>query len=105
VVALSVDPPAKNAALRKRLGVTYPILADPELTLVRKLGIENPKYPIALATTYVVATDGRIAYRFQEGVVKRPPVADLLSAVGKLDGKAPKAPKAPSKRKAKKPRK
>ena len=99
MVAISVDSPDKNQALRKRLGLTYPVYSDADLTLIRKFGIENPKHPISLAATYVVNTNGKVVFRFQEGVVKRPPVSDLIAAVRSIKrSKKPPSKKPPSKR-------
>ena len=45
VVAVSVDPPGENAALRAGLGATFPILSDVEHKVQEELGLHDPTSP------------------------------------------------------------
>jgi len=45
VVAISVDPPKENAALRVGLGCNFPILSDVEHTVQAQLGLHDPTSP------------------------------------------------------------
>ncbi len=45
VVAISVDPPEQNAALRAGLGAVFPILSDAEHHAQEELGLHDPTAP------------------------------------------------------------
>src|SRR5437773_1094334 len=45
LVAISVDPPAQNGALRVGLGANFPILSDAEHTAQEQLGLHDPTAP------------------------------------------------------------
>jgi len=45
IVAISVDPPEQNAALRAGLGATFPILSDSNHQCQEILGLHDPTAP------------------------------------------------------------
>lgn len=45
IVAISVDSPSENAALRAGLGCTFPILSDVEHKVQEELGLHDPTSP------------------------------------------------------------
>lgn len=45
IVAISVDPPEQNAALRAGLGANFPILSDADHTSQALLGLHDPTAP------------------------------------------------------------
>ena len=45
VVAISVDPPGENGAVRAGLGATFPILSDVEHKVQEELGLHDPTSP------------------------------------------------------------
>ncbi len=60
---MSVDAPAKSAELAKKLGVTFPILSDEKLAMTRAYGVEDAENGIAWPAIFLIASDGRIAWR------------------------------------------
>jgi peroxiredoxin len=66
------------------LGLTYPLLADPDLRAIRAFGIEHVGKGIALPSTFVLASDGRIVYRHVgKSPADRPDLEAIVAAVRK----------------------
>ncbi len=107
VVALSVDSAERSEALRRQLGLAFPVLCDTERTVVRAWDLYNPKEMggIAVPAVFVIDTERRIRYRsidstrtrvsthgvltFLQGrtepvarVALRPRVRDIARAIG-----------------------
>lgn len=64
LVAISVDDVAPGKALAGKLGLTYPILADPKGTAIRAFGVFDPETEIAWPSIFVVGRDGAIVKRW-----------------------------------------
>lgn len=89
VVAVSVDPPGRNEALRDRWHIPFPIVSDPvgELLLLR-LDAWNPdeRGGIAWPTVMVFDPSGTEVFRSRSrDFADRPPDDDLLDAVTRMD--------------------
>jgi peroxiredoxin len=83
-VAISVDPPERSLALAERLGVTFPLLSDEDLSAIRAYGVEDAENGVAWPAIFIVARDGRIAWRsLAETYRERPASKVVLEA---LDG-------------------
>lgn len=93
MVAISVDPPAKSVALRKRLGLTFPLYSDQHGAAARAWNVFDPDTEIALAATFVVAPGGQIIYRYL-GTSKsdRPSVDQILQGIEGATGTSDPAP-------------
>lgn len=86
---MSVDAPQTSANLRERLSLSYPILSDPDLAMIRAYGVEDTKNDIAKPTTYVIDARGVVRFAY---VGKRPPdrplvddVIDVLKSIAQDD--------------------
>ncbi len=73
VAALSYDSPALLADFAKRRSITYPLLADPDSTVIRAFGILNENFPkdhewygVPFPGTYIVNERGIVAAKFFE---------------------------------------
>jgi peroxiredoxin len=64
VVGVSTDPPAKAELFRKELGLPFPLVGDPDGTIVRAYRARWPIVGWARRVTYVVGTDRRIREAF-----------------------------------------
>jgi thioredoxin-dependent peroxiredoxin len=85
IVALSVDKVDRSQALVKRLGLHFPILSDPTGDMIRSYGVWHAANRIALPAIFVIAPDGRIAWRkVAETVIDRPTEDEILDALGKI---------------------
>ena len=62
---MSVDSPARSAAVRADLGLRFPILSDAARSVVRAWDLYNPKEMggIAVPAVFVLEPDRRIRYR------------------------------------------
>jgi len=73
-----VDPPTDSQALRRRLGLTFPLLADPDRKVIRAWGVADPAQPISLPVSFVVALGGMVTFVYRGETVKQRPAASLL---------------------------
>jgi len=88
VVAVVVDPPDRNAQVVRELGLEFPIVSDPDLTVIDQFGLRHadgiPGADIARPATFVVDGDGVVRWRdLTENYRIRPRPDDILRA---LDG-------------------
>jgi len=82
VVAISVDPIDESQELSDDLGLTFPLLYDPEMKIIRAYGVEDPGNEISWPAIFVVDTEGRVAWRnVVDNYKVRPTTAEVLSAV------------------------
>ena len=90
---MSVDPPPTSAELAGKLGLTFPLLADEKRETVRAYGVEDGENGVAWPALFVIAPDGRIAWRsLSETYKERAAPAEILRALDRLrraDGGVP----------------
>ncbi|MGH9483397.1 MAG: redoxin domain-containing protein, partial [Terriglobales bacterium] len=81
LAALAVDPPQRAAALRGRLHLQFPLLCDPERSVVTAWKLYNPRERggIAVPATVVIGSDGRIQHMEREAMASRLRAVDLLA--------------------------
>ena len=60
MVGVSTDPPEKAERFRQELGLPYPVVADPQGTIVRAYRCRWPVVGWARRVSYVVGQDGLI---------------------------------------------
>lgn len=94
VVALSVDPPERSAALRSDLQLPFPILSDRSRKVITEWGLLNAreKGGIAIPATILIDRGGVIRLREQEDMMIRIPPARMLEYVRALAGAPATAP-------------
>lgn len=64
VVALSVDPPDATIPWATKKGLSFPLLSDPKLEIIRGWNLENEGVgELAWHAVYLIDTDGTIFYR------------------------------------------
>jgi peroxiredoxin len=81
VVGISVDTVAKSKDLAQSLGLSFPLLSDPDLAVIRAYGVADESNEIAWPSEFLVDRDGTIRWRATaESVGTRPSVADVLRA-------------------------
>lgn len=61
-MAISADSAAESRQLRARLGLNFPLLADPEVVVATAYGVAMKQDDIAIPATFVVLPDRRIAW-------------------------------------------
>ncbi len=86
VAAISVDPPAANAAMVEKLQLPFPLLSDPGGEQVLKpYDSWNAAQSIAKPAIFVIAPDGREVYRHEsDDFMDRPDDGDVLAALESL---------------------
>lgn len=60
MIGISVDSPAKNKAFAESLGLTYPVLSDPNRAVSREYGVLMPLVRLAKRVTFLIGKDGII---------------------------------------------
>jgi peroxiredoxin len=82
LVALSVDGADKSGPMAEKLHLTYPVVFDVDLKVIRAFGLEDKGNEIAWPGLYVIARDGRIQWvSLKENYKERPALAEILSAL------------------------
>lgn len=85
IAGICVDPADVSQALVKKLGLGFPILSDPGGETILAYGVEHAGKKIALPSIFVIAPDGRIAWRrVSANVLDRPAEDEVLAVVGKV---------------------
>ena len=89
VMALSVDEPAASLAMIERLGLTFDLGSDPQQSVVKAFGVQNPTTrELAIHAVYIIDTTGRVVYR---KVGRRRPVSrELIDAIDAFRGVYPR---------------
>jgi peroxiredoxin len=88
VVAISADPAERSAQLAAKLGLTFPVLGDPQREVIRLFGIEDVENEIAWPALFVIGPDRKIVRRVMlETYKERPLMSQILEA---LDQATPK---------------
>lgn len=81
MVGISVDPIEKSKDLAQSLGLTFPLLSDPDLAVIRAYGVADESNEIAWPSEFIVDRDGTIRWRATaQSVGTRPSAADVLRA-------------------------
>lgn len=99
VAALSYDRPAVLKHFAGRRGITFPLLSDPESTVIRRFGLLNPEYPpgnpahgVPYSGTFVVDAQGVIREKhFAPAYTERRTAASVLALQGEALGGASEA--------------
>lgn len=78
VIAISVDDPAKQKALKKKLGVTYPILSDQARKVVRLYKLHDKRLNISKPATLLIDDKGVVRWMERSSVRVRPASETLL---------------------------
>lgn len=91
IVAVSPDSNDESAEVVRRLGLSYPILSDPDLDLTRALGLVHEAggpggQDIPRPATFIVV-DGRIVWRdLTDNWRVRPKPDEILEVIDGLSG-------------------
>lgn len=85
VIGASVDKPGANLAFATKYDLRFPLLCDPERTLIVAFGVDKPDKPSARRTTFLLEPDG-IVRRVFEDVSAAGHAAEVLAAAGDIWG-------------------
>jgi peroxiredoxin len=91
LIGISPDTPAETEELRKRLGLTFTILSDANLSVTDSFGLRHvggrgsTGQDTPFPTTFLVQSDGTVLTKFEnETYQERPSPKDVLAAVKQL---------------------
>lgn len=91
VGAVSVDPPAKSEALRRKLRLPFPILCDTETRAIQDWDIYNPreKGGIAKPAVFIIGRDRVVRFSSVDQVATRVPPSEIVRILGTNAGAQP----------------
>ncbi len=64
--------------MANELGIVFPILSDPDLSVIRRYGVEDEQNGIAWPAIFIVDRDGRVAWRSLTAIYKVRPASDVV---------------------------
>jgi peroxiredoxin len=80
LVAISADTPADGAALKKKLGLAFPVLSDTKLELAAAFGVRQVGADAALPAIFLLDAHGEVRWRsVGQSIVHRPTVEEMLA--------------------------
>ncbi len=85
VLGLSADPPERHRRFAEKLGLTFPLLSDPEARVIRELGawgtknLYGKKSEGILRQTYVIDPEGRVVKVIRRAKVEAHPEKALAA--------------------------
>ncbi len=83
--AISVDAAADSQKLTQRLSLTFPLLSDPDMRVIKAYGVAMKGQDIAVPATFIIRRDRQIAWRHVgETQADRPSAAALLTKARSL---------------------
>ena len=89
VFGIVVDPVSKNAEVVQELGLSYSVLADPELRVIDAYDLRHqdggPEGTVARSATFVIDKDGVVRWRdLTESYRLRPSAEEVAAVVANL---------------------
>lgn len=83
VVAISVDPPETSAAMRRALGIEFPVLSDSNRETITKWGLlnANEKGGIAFPATFLIDRGRLVRFSETEETLRRVAAGAMLTFV------------------------
>ena len=79
LAAISADTMADSKAFIEDKGITVPLLADPEMTVIKAWGVAMEGEDIAVPSTFVVSREKTIVWKYiGENMTDRPSEAEVL---------------------------
>jgi peroxiredoxin len=81
IAALSVDSPERSEAVRRELGLRFPILSDARREVVRAWDLYNPEEMggIAFPAVFVIGRDLRVRWRSVDRTARRVATAGVIA--------------------------
>ena len=83
VVAISVDPPERSAALRDDLAIRFALLSDSTRKTITDWGLLNAheKGGIAIPATFLIDPGLRVRFSSAEEIARRVPASEMLALI------------------------
>jgi peroxiredoxin len=96
VVAISVDPSDRSAALKKDLSIPFPLLSDSSRAIIIEWGVLNAaeKGGIAIPATFLIDRERKVRLAKVEDMMMRIEPREMLDFVRGMASEAPATPRA-----------
>jgi peroxiredoxin len=74
LVAISADDASDSRALRERLGLSFPLLSDPDVAVATAYGVAMKRHDFAIPATFLVMPNREVFWQYMgENPSDRPP--------------------------------
>lgn len=81
-MAISADPPATAASLAVKSGLSFPLLSDPDRSVIQRYGVDDPENEIAWPAVFVIGPDRKIIRRWTfDSYKERPPISSIIESL------------------------
>jgi len=96
VVAISVDPPDRSAAMRKDLSIPFPLLSDSNRATIIEWGVlnANEKGGIAIPATFFIDRERKVRFASVEDMMMRVEPTAMLDFVRAMPAGGATTPRA-----------
>lgn len=84
VVGVSADKPATQLKFIDKFGLTFPMISDPDKSVIDAYGAREVLGVTAKRSTFLVGPDGKVAHAWPRVTVEGH-VEDVIDAIRKLD--------------------
>jgi thioredoxin-dependent peroxiredoxin len=86
IIAVSVDPPQRSAAMCRDLGIEFTVLSDASRRIISNWGLLNAreKGGIALPATFLIDRDGLVLFSAREDTSQRVAASEMLAFVKRM---------------------
>lgn len=85
LAAISVDAISDSVNLAAKLGVSFPLLSDPDLKTALAYGVAMKGAEIAVPSVFIIGRDRRVHYRhIGESISDRPTPDTILDAIDRI---------------------
>jgi peroxiredoxin len=87
VIAVSVDPPERSAAMRRDFGIEFPVLSDISRETITRWGLLNTseKGGIAFPATFLIDRGLLVRFSTAEDTSRRVPGSEMLAFVKTME--------------------
>ena len=80
-MAISVDDLEDSKALADKLALSFPLVSDADRALTKAFGLYDARNDIAWPAVFVLAADGKVAWRsFEDTYKERVPIDEIIEA-------------------------
>jgi peroxiredoxin len=85
IIGISSDPPSTVRGTAKGWRLSFPLLPDPGMKIIRRYGVYNPETRLARPTTAIVDRAGKVRWIYRgRTYVDRPPAELVLKEFRKI---------------------
>lgn len=87
IVGISADTVSRSRSFAEEHRITFPLLSDPALSVIRRYGVEHTGKQISLPAVFILSADRRVVFaQVARQMWDRPSWKELRAVLEKLTG-------------------